>query len=61
MRDLELRRWVERMLSGEFQPAGLDRLLPNLRFKTNAVHFTTRMAAVKSMRVTGCGARGLSG
>jgi hypothetical protein len=35
MRDLELRRWVERMLSGEFQPAGLDRLLPNLRFKTH--------------------------
>jgi hypothetical protein len=29
--------------------------------KTNTVHFMIRMAAVKSVRVVGCGARGRSG
>jgi len=30
-------------------------------FKANTVHFAIRMAALKSMRVVGCGVRGRNG
>jgi len=32
-----------------------------VRVKANTVHFAIRMAALKSMRVVGCGVRGRSG
>ena len=34
---------------------------PAMRFKPNAVHFASWIAALKSSRVAGCGARGRSG
>ncbi len=36
-------------------------LTPNLGSRDNAVHFAIRMAALKSMRVVGCGVRGRNG
>ena len=38
-----------------------SRRLDNLGPKLNTVHFTTLMAAAKSIRTVGCGARGRSG
>ena len=39
----------------------LAKALAKLWLKDNAVHFTSRTAAVRSMRVVGCGTRERSG
>ena len=41
--------------------AGERNLVRSPCIRENAVHFAIRMAALKSMRVVGCGARGRNG